>query len=97
MSLVHALFHVLRIFLSSERGLVARFKNGQCIDESEVESAITTAVPGACYAIVTSAGWAWFSCGPLFVSGMLVHMHWVQSRVLLFAPLSWGIGEILAI
>ena len=32
---------VLRILLSSERGLVACFKNGQCIDEGEVESAIT--------------------------------------------------------
>ena len=39
--LVHALFQVLRTLLSSERGLLARFKNGQCIDESEVESAIT--------------------------------------------------------
>jgi hypothetical protein len=40
-NLVHALFQVLRILLPTERGLVARFKNGQCIDESEVESAIT--------------------------------------------------------
>ena len=40
-NLVHALFQVLRILLSSKRGLVARFKNGQRIDVREVESAIT--------------------------------------------------------
>jgi hypothetical protein len=39
-NLVYALFQVLRILLPSERGLVARFKNRQCIDECEVKLAI---------------------------------------------------------
>jgi hypothetical protein len=34
-NLVYALFQVLRILLPTERGLVARFKNRQCIDECE--------------------------------------------------------------
>ena len=37
-------------------GLVARFKNGECIDECEVQSAISKwYLDGACYAIVISA------------------------------------------
>jgi hypothetical protein len=40
-NLVYALFQVLRILLPTERGLVARFKDRQCIDECEVKSAIS--------------------------------------------------------
>ena len=61
-NLVHSLFKNLRILLPTERGLVAaRVKNGECIEECEVE-----AVPGASYAIVTSAKRACFPGGSLF-------------------------------